>query len=106
MHSGAGYLTARIQSIEISATTQIGDDPTHHVVRGRCYRNEILRWIHSTRSADCEDARKSFLEHGTEHPRIQPDVLSSSLLPKDLARDDITRSELRQAMTLEHESLA
>src|SRR3954469_22859390 len=106
MHSGARHLSARVEAAEICAATQIGDDPTHHVVCGRCHRNEILRGIDSARSADCEDARESLLEYGTEHSRVEPDVLASSLLPKDLARYDVAGSELGQSVSLEHEPLA
>ena len=106
MHARARDLPTGVEAIETGAPAQIGDNPTHHIVRGRRDRYQVHRRIDSPSATDRKDPGETLLEILSEHPRIEEDVPPADPLAKYLTGNHIARSELCQAMALEHESLS
>ena len=71
-----------------------------------CHRNRIIGRIDAARATDGEDSRKALLEVRAQLARIEENALTSCLLPKDLARNDVARRQLHESMSLDHESLS
>src|SRR5688572_30283505 len=104
VHSGAGNLPDRVETLEAGASTEIRGDPAHHIVRGGRYRNEILARIDAARLAQRQDTGKAARECGSELARVEKDAGAGALLPYDRARHDVPGRELGLAMNLLHEA--
>src|SRR5690242_4568531 len=83
VYTGARNFAARVQALETRATTQIGDDAPHHVMRRRRHWNQIARRIDATRSTDGEDSGKALLEILTQRPRVEKNPSAPCLLTEN-----------------------